>query len=744
MSPGTPIGVSPTRGGRSFAATAALWLSLASTAAAYTVADSHPRIFVSNSELPGLVARSSGPLAAEYAALKQQADDAVRSGRIRYLDNKWAIPTDLMACGLTYLIEREAGRPSQPYAHVIVKAWGDGRMLANKENCAFGYHAIAYDWIFDALDAPQRKAYGDALGSWLTWYTGRAAITLKNGSWDYNQTWGPGHMNTMHSRDAITPKLLIALAIHGAGTAHEAGATRFLDSWAERVPRECIPYFDAMGGSWSESHGHGGYGPVQVVPYAFAAWQSATGQNLFEAGKPWSFLNEMSRWLTYLQVPHNGRLAYLDDGGGDRDAGFHAAAPFVARSLADPLAQWFSDEAAARGAAPWQRVVGYDPALRAKTPGELELPLGYLLRGAGHVLMRSAWDDPNATWAFFGAGPHRVGHQHDDEGHFLISNRGGLVGKGGGKGGNDNDPYWGGSLVFNVLTIFDPHESFRRNEKNENDGGLLRHVYDNSHKERGALVAFRHCAEFTYAAADLTRGYNPAKAEEVTRQFLYLRGQPGGDEFFVVFDRVRSTKADYAKHFMLHVPEEPVVSGTPTVQVPDHVVSHVGADLVSTWLSLPGDFGPKAEVLSRGRSRMFLRTLLPRGAVITKRGGDGHANWGHPLEPTSQYDHDTPGRSMPPLCRWRLEVAAPLAERTAFLHVFQVTQESVRTMVPVELREDGRHVRVSISPADGGWVVALPTEGPLGVLLTPPGGAEVRVAPEVDIASQYGPVGTAQ
>ena len=29
----------------------------------------------------------------------------------------------------------------------------------------------------------------------------------------------------------------------------------------------------------------------------------------------------------------------------------------------------------------------------------------YLFGGAGHVYMRSAWDDPNATWAFFGAGP---------------------------------------------------------------------------------------------------------------------------------------------------------------------------------------------------------------------------------------------------------------------------------------------------------------------------------------------------
>lgn len=718
-------------------------LAVCAAAGEHAVAATHPRILVNKAGLPALAARCAGPLAREYANMKEQADAAVKNGRIRYLDNKWGTPTDLMSCGLAYLVEREAGRNAKPYAEVIIKAWGDGRMLTNKDNCVFGWHALAYDWIYDAMDEAQRKRYGDALGGWLTWYTNEAAITLKAGSWDYNQTWGPSHMNVMHSRDAITQKLFISLAILGAGTAREAEAKSFLASWATRIPRDCIPYFDAMGGSWSESHGHGAYGPIQVVPLAFEAWRTATGDNLFAAGKPWSYLNEMSRWLALLQLPHNGRQAYLDDGGGGEDSGFGSAAPFVARALKDPLAQWFSDQAEARGAgkwAPWQRVVGYDPAVKAQSPGEAKLPLGYLLQGAGHVFMRSAWDDPNATWAFFGAGPHRVGHQHDDEGHFMISSRGGLVSKGAGSGGNDDDHYWGGSLAFNVLTIFDPKEQFQRNQKNENDGGLIRYVYDNSIKERGSMVAFHHAAEYTYAAADLTKGYNAAKASEVTRQFLWLRGKPGGDEFFVVCDRVASTQTSFAKHFMLHVPDEPTVSGTATERVPGHVSEFAGPDLTSTWLSLPDDFGPDAKVLSAGRSRMFLRTLLPKEAVITRRGGDGHMNWGHPLEPTAQYDHATPGRAKPPFCRWRLEVAAPAAERTMFLHVFQVTKEGAKAMAPVQLLDDKPQVRLEIGPAGHTWKVSLPTSGPLTATVTPPGAkAELRIPAAIDVADQFPP-----
>ena len=63
---------------------------------------------------------------------------------------------------------------------------------------------------------------------------------------------------------------------------------RFLDSWAERVPRECIPAFDEMGGVWSESMGHGNYGPVAVIPWAFEAWRTATNEGSIPAVRsPW-------------------------------------------------------------------------------------------------------------------------------------------------------------------------------------------------------------------------------------------------------------------------------------------------------------------------------------------------------------------------------------------------------------------------------------------------------------------------
>ena len=316
-------------------------------------------------------------------------------------------------------------------------------------------------------------------------------ILLKWGHWEYNQTWGPIHLNIGNTRDALTQKLFIALAISGAGTKYEADAKTFLDSWNQRVPAECIPAFNRMGGVWSESYGHGAYGPVTVIPYAFHAWRTATGIDLFKQIKPWGYPVESPRWVAYTMMPHNDRTAWIDDGDGSRPAAFARAAPM----LRDGLSQWFSDRGQTWLRERWQRVACYDPSIPATPPDKL--PLGYLFPGAGHVYMRSAWNDPNATWAFFGCGPQFAGHARDDEGHFLICKRGALVSRQGGQGHNDTDYYAGGSLIYNIVTIFDPNEKFRRDKGNENDGGLLRHVYEGGPfpRERGHIVAFEHNAE---------------------------------------------------------------------------------------------------------------------------------------------------------------------------------------------------------------------------------------------------------
>jgi hypothetical protein len=109
----------------------------------------------------------------------------------------------------------------------------------------------------------------------------------------------------------------------------------------------------------------------------------------------------------------------------------------------------------------------------------------------------------------------------------------------------------------------------------------------------------------------------------VTRQFLYLRGPR---EFFVIFDRVEATKPEFARHFFLHVPTEPK--------------SKDGASPVAE----PPGSGRRSRRAVEGP----LAALSPDGAAgeggVVVRGGKGKEAWGHPLEPTAQYNHEGPGR----------------------------------------------------------------------------------------------------
>ncbi len=648
----------------------------------YRVKANHPRLLIES--VSELARRCEGPLAGDYRVVKERADAAVERGGIEFISNPWSIPEDLMNCGLAYLVEHQRGADARRYADVIVKQWGDGSIISNREGSHFGYHALAYDWIYEALTREQRALYGEALGSWLRFFTDKPEILLKYGHWEYNQTWGPIHLNIMNCRDALTQKLFIALALSGGGTKYEADSRAFLDSWQKRVPTECIPAFNRMGGVWSESYGHGAYGPVTVIPYAFQAWRTATGLDLFKQLEPWGYPVESPRWVAYTMMPHNERTAWIDDGDGSKPSAFARAAPM----LHDGLSQWFSDRGHEWLRERWQRVACYDPSIRAQPPASL--PLGYLFPGAGHVYMRSAWDDPNATWAFFGCGPQFAGHARDDEGSFLICSRGSLVSRQGGEGHNDTDYYAGGSIIFNIVTIFDPEEKFRRDRDNQNDGGTLRHVYEGGDlpRQRGRMVAFENTPGYTYAAADITQGYSTNKAREVTRQFLYLRG---GREFFVVFDRVEATRPEFRRHFFLHVPTRPEVAGN-----------------LLNWSSLPEADGDK-QVLSRGRSRMFMRTVLPEKAEIVTRGGPGHEAWGHPLEKTAQYNHVTKDRMKPPICPWRIEIGDPSDQtRTLFLHVFEIADEVERE--PTE---------VTFVPPSGlrigkTWQMQFNANGPLG------------------------------
>ncbi len=677
-------------------------LVMLATAAAYRVRPDHPRIFITKDDLPELVRRATGPLAREYSEIRSRADRAVGSG-VRFISNRFAMPQDLMNLGLAYLVERELGRGHRKYADAAareMKKW----LKPRGRDCHFGYHAVCYDWVYDGLSDADRTELSNRLGSWLTWYTGSPTIKLKWGHWEYNQTWGPSHMNTMHCRDGITNKTFIALAIHGAPTGHQKEAEAWLDSCCKRIPTECIPAFERMGADW--------YGLM----------------------RPWSYLPEETAWVSHLMYPFNDHTAWIDDNQAGRIGAYLNCAPMLARAFGDPVAVYWSNRGLKEKWSDqhWTRFVSLPTDVAPRSPAEAGYPLAWFFRGAGHVYMRSAWDDPNATWASFGVGPFLAGHSRDDEGHFMICRRGHLVARQG--AGAPGHYYDAGSLIFNIVTVYNPGEQMKRTQDNPNDGGLKRcHYNARVGTQRGRIVAYEHNPHYTYAAGDVTRGYS-SKVRELTRQFLYLRGP---QEFFVVFDRVQASNPAFPKHFMLHVPTEPRVAGTEKVLVPGHVAAYGGEGLAASWESSTED---ERDVRSRGKSRIFMRTLLPGGAVITKRGGRGHVNWGHPSNPQAQRSFGSGRGRNGPVCDWRLEVAAPVGQaRQYFLHVFFVTDgPGPMPRTSAEVRGNQVVVRIEGSPRryEVGFALAGVPSG--RVVCEGQGGYASALATRLDFSTQPG------
>jgi hypothetical protein len=164
----------------------------------------------------------------------------------------------------------------------------------------------------------------------------------------------------------------------------------------------------------------------------------------------------------------------------------------------------------------------------------------------------------------------------------------------------------------------------------------------------------------------------------------------------VIFDRVEATKSDYPKHWFLHMPGEPDVAGDEEVILPDHVYSYRGK-LSAAWTSDPAG---EQSVLSVGRAGAVLHTLLPIGATMVKRGGDGHQFWGHPNESTAQYNHVSRRSHLPPYVGWRLELAAEKGSlRDYFLNVIQVLDAG--SAASVALVEDGEYKGVRIDVGEG-------------------------------------------
>ncbi|MBI3946227.1 MAG: hypothetical protein HY321_09935 [Armatimonadetes bacterium] len=317
------------------------------------------------------------------------------------------------------------------------------------------------------------------------------------------------------------------------------------------------------------------------------------------------------------------------------------------------------------------------------------LPAARYFRSVGMVFMSSGFG-PDDAYALFSQGGRLVGNRHDyDATHFSIYKKGHLALDTGTRFAMPHSAnYRHQTVAHNAVLIRMPGERFPNSlgPVISNAGG------QNRPPENATPLAFETDPLYAYTAVDAAPVYNPEKCAQMVRQFVYLP-----PDHFVVFDRVVSNKAEYAKTWLLHTGREPVVAG-------------------------------KEFRADQDQGRLFCRTLYPLDAVVETIGGPGKEFWADGRnwaitdamqEPGAGnwWQRFGRGNTEPPeaMGRWRVEVK-PGAARAGdvFLHLIQTSDQTVEKMVESRASENGDRVELTFTANARAYTIALNKAGDVG------------------------------
>jgi len=625
--------------------------------AAYTVRPDHPRIYITKERLPIFRERAkpTGTHAQEYNNIITNAD--------KYMNDTTTSISSLfygeyggVALGYAFLYKLGEIEGFNYTGHSTPAEYGQKAkqlllQYAQTADADSIKMAIAYDWLYELLNESEKTTVVNAI------------IAKTSFAWrtDFFS----------ESRGGEAP--IAGLAFYGDGI-NDTKAKEFLDFFITKWVSGRILAENMMagkeGGASSQAWGYPS-GAAKINAKVFDAWLTATGENYFEKS---TFVKGISNWITYLTYPRivdkkTRPVKFADDLLEDQNTGewwtYHPLFSIIASRYSElgdntiaSLAQFLLEKRTPVGwanfqSSPWS-IIWWNKNIPAKSPDELNLPLTKYFDGMGTVVMRSGWDVSETspdTEAHFIAQPYfYFGHDHFHQNSFVISKKGWLALDSGTRDMADGTLHEGNynyrAIAHNTVIVYNPDEVFKFPEistKTTNDGGqrILRgygpnypDVYPGSIYDVGGVKEFESLeGQYDYTLGDATRAYNSPDVTEsygttnapkislFTRQFVYLRPQAaGGNEFFVVFDRVNSTNANFPKRWLLHSAYEPKLNGT---EQPVTCGSHAEGHSQST----NSDLVTITNTAGTNSGRLFSKTLLPELGKfkINKIGGQGYA-----------------------------------------------------------------------------------------------------------------------
>ena len=385
-----------------------------------------------------------------------------------------------------------------------------------------------------------------------------------------------------------------------------------------------------------------------------------------------------------ISVYNSRRPVPMGDGGGrlfggDRDKALSSRRILVNRFREDPshqAVQTFNETTprSSVGVYAYKDFLWRDTTVKKGTLKGFKL--SHISPGPGYVYARSSWDE-DATYFFFKCGDRFTAHQHLDVGHFLIYKYDELIGDGGhydSFGSLHDVNYHLRTIAHNTILIHDPSETWpriRAGPVSGNDGGQSHSwphhngaVSDPAEWQKGRdlydiadILAFEDRGAYMYVAGDCTRSYSSEKIAHFTRQIVFLRPDTA-----IIFDRVRSRDPSFKKTWLLQA-----------MKVPTRTADHL--------------------VITNGKGRLFVQTLLPRPPKVRLVSGSSLYNYGGKAYP--------PRRDTGPAPECRIEIS-PSQQRATdyFLHVLTAADADVASVEKAVVRIDRQNVAIAIGKTE--------------------------------------------
>ncbi len=629
-------------------------------ATGYDVVSGHPRLYVLPGDLAALRAKCNGSMAEDYAISKTWADDHMYDSLP--LSSIDAYHHYLCTYSFIYLVTQDvsyAGRAKAIAQSAMARGYQGQSYYSNSMS-------IFYDWCYPYLTSAERQTFG--------WEIGEAGLA-------YAATVNWVETNNYHSKvSRVTNLCFPGVAIYGDGV-HNSAATTLCDLYSEHAfgPDYVMACIDEIAGDGSYYEGDYTLSMLcESFLYGCLVWNVATGEDPFaQSGN----LQNMATYLIYEVFAKNGSGggAFMS-GSKQGDSKTHTSpASIFRRSLhalaaiyRDQRAEWLGLEIDRLGLGwinrneRWKLLILRDPTVGTQAP--TGLPDAHFFEDMGIVYMRSGWDYSEFsedTYAVFRCEAFNAGHTNAHQNHLFIARGSDLLAIDSGvyDGGisSHHNNYFSRTIAHNTVTIYDPSESFG---SYVNDGGqrmpldLPTRFGEASQPQyfRGKVEAFKDSETFTYMKGDATAAYSSSKLNEFLREVVWLKPST-----FIVLDRVKATSASYTKRWLLHTVNQPAISGN-------------------------------TATVTEGGSKLFVRSVLPENAVISKVGGPGH-------EFDVNGTNYAPAQGWTPdMGAWRLEITpGTSAEEHLFLTVLQAADISQSSPHDIRLVEGDQMVGVEIN-----------------------------------------------